>query len=183
MYLSACIPLLLSCTNKISNPLPPLPDWHSWSFCVAVVFIIPVMWRLFLSHDILHLSVTRWACANTSLSIPDLPFLYCLIALQLNNEWLCAWKKIVFTARHVKGRKSECIGLCKPGRSIQIPLLNKGYVSCGRRHLKPIALEAGGSVIPCIWSECKIPSVVLTGLRTIFICLWWWYSCFLNKVS
>lgn len=37
-------------------------------------------------------------------------------------------KKIVFTIRHVKGRESECIGLCKPKRNIWIPLINKGYV-------------------------------------------------------
>lgn len=37
-------------------------------------------------------------------------------------------KKKVFIVRHVKGRESECIGLCKPKRNIWIPLRNKGYV-------------------------------------------------------
>lgn len=82
-------------------------------------------------------------------------------------------KKKVFTVRHVKGRESEYIGLCKPKRNIWIPLLNKGYV------LNRIIMwwEIRGSprfvgrrsCHSLIEAEYQLPHVVLIGIITIFI--------------
>lgn len=165
LYLSACPPLLLSCTSKISNSV------HSFCFTLLSLgwcgcFYSPLMWLIFKSRYCFCLSLAG--------HVPII-FFHPLTAISVlpdfssTEQWLWGMEKVVFLLDLWRKERVNVLDPASLKKNNWIPLLNKGYVfiiqsnHVMRDTCKPEIWSWGNLLLPVSRLNVKYPMLYQWG--------------------